>query len=234
MDMLLKAFGSVVGLLVPALFIWAIRKGINASPFSDDEKASYARTFTSAVVLWTIAVWGAALAGLVSYRPGETVPRVLIALFAPTLIGWGMLASAKFRTILDNTPTSVLAGVQTYRLAGASFLLVVHLGILPAAFGGGGYGDIVTGSLALISAVLLAKGNGAGKIAFWAFTASGMFDLLNVLRLIVTFYPLWNNTLPSSAPLSDFALVMIPAMAAPTALILHAYAIRNALVGAWK
>ncbi len=61
-----------------------------------------------------------------------------------------------------------------------------------------------------------------------------MADLLNVLRLLFVCYPIWNTATPSSAPAGDFALVMLPAMAAPGALMLHAYAIRNALVGAEK
>ncbi len=234
MDMLLKVLGGSLGVVFPAVFIFAIRKGISNSPFDDAKKSSYANVFTGMTALWVLATWAASVLGLFSYKPGDTIPRLLIPMFVPALIGWGMIASKDFRTVLDHTPLSVLAGVQTARLMGGALLLVVYLGILPKDFAQGAYGDIVTGALALVSSVLLSKGSGAGKVAFWAFTVAGMCDLLNVLRLLLVCYPIWNNAVPSSAPAGDFALVMLPALAAPVALMLHAYAVRNALVGVSK
>ena len=164
---------------------------------------------------------------------GRPNPRVFVYLFAPVLVGIAALAgSATFRTIVDHTPATALVGVQSFRVAGAAMLLVVHLGILPAAFGSGGYGDIATGTLAIVAAVLLGRARGAGaKAAFWAFTLAGVLDLLNVAYLMLSYYPTWHQGTPSSAPLASFALVMIPAIAAPLALLLHLFAVRAMVRG---
>ncbi len=158
MDMLLKVLGGSLGVVFPAVLLFAIRKGINNAPFGDEKKAKHRNILTGVVLLWVIANWGVSLAGLISYRVGDTIPRLLIPMFVPTLIGWGMLASKEFRTILDHMPLSVLAGVQTARLMGGALFLVVYLGILPKDFAQGGYGDIATGALALVSSILLANG----------------------------------------------------------------------------
>jgi hypothetical protein len=228
MDLVLKIMGGSLGLLVPCLFVIALAKGIDKAPFAHAQKVSSRKGITGLVAFWTMAVWALSLAGAFSYHPGDSIPRVLIPLFAPVLIGLVALASRDFRTILDHTPLAALVGVQSFRFAGAAFLLVVHLGILPTEFATGGYGDLVTASLAVAAALLLTRGPTAiGMAAFWGFTLAGLFDLLNVAYLMLRYYPIWYSDAPSSAPLSDFALIMIPAVAAPLALLLHTYAIRH-------
>ena len=43
--------------------------------------------------------------------------------------------------------------------------------------------------------------------------------------LLLAHYPLYNDTVPSSAPAFQFSLVLIPALAAPMALMLHLFAL---------
>ena len=81
----------------------------------------------------------------------------------------------------DSVPLSTLIGVQMFRFAGAAFLLVAYLGILPGAFASGGYGDVATAMLATVAALLFARGaTGGARMVFWAFTLAGLCDLLNV------------------------------------------------------
>jgi hypothetical protein len=233
MDVVLKIMGGSLGLLVPCLFIIVLVKGIDRAPFDAAKKASSRSWIMGLVVCWTITVWALSLAGAFSYHAGDSIPRVMIPLFVPVLAGLGALASRDFRAILDHTPLAALVGVQSFRFAGAAFFLVVYLGILPSAFATGGYGDLVTASLAVIAALLLTQGPTAiGMAAFWGFTLAGLFDLLNVAYLILRYYPIWYQDAPSSGALSDFALIMIPAVAAPLALLLHTYAIRRVVQGA--
>jgi hypothetical protein len=181
-----------------------------------------------------VAVWASSLTGVIDYREGDRLPRVLAYLFLPVIVGLVALArSADFRTILDHTPLATLVGVQAFRLAGATFLLVVYLGILPAAFASGGYGDLLTGTLAVVAALRLRRApSPTARGAFWAFTLAGLLDLANVAYLMLAYDPIWHHGTPSSAPLGHFALVMVPAIAAPFALLLHTYAIRGAILGA--
>ena len=154
--------GGSLGLLVPCLFVFTLNKGIERAPFDAAKKAHHQRVVASLTAAWTVAVWASSLTGLIDYREGDRLPRVLAYLFLPVIVGLVALArSADFRTILDHAPLAALVGVQTFRFAGAAFLLVVYLGILPAAFASGGYGDIVTGTLAVVAALLLRRVPGA-------------------------------------------------------------------------
>jgi hypothetical protein len=232
MDIVLKILGGSLGLLVPGLFMLAINKGIDRSPLDESKKVSSKTALSILVILWTVVVFGASLAGVISYHEGDQIPRVLIALFIPVLAGLLALANRDFQTILDHTPLAALVGVQAFRFAGAAFLLVVYLGILPSSFSTGGYGDLMTAALATVAAVMLSEKMTAGaKVVFWGFTLAGLGDLLNVAFLIVAYYPIWYRGTPSSAPIADFALIMIPAIAAPFALLLHTYAIRAVVLG---
>jgi hypothetical protein len=68
-------------------------------------------------------------------------------------------------------------------------------------------------------------------VLFWGATLAGLGDLLNVAYLIAAYYPIWFPGAPSSAPAADFALVMIPALAAPCALLFHVFALRAVVLG---
>lgn len=230
METLLTILGGTLGILVPFLFIFTLLKGIEKAPFEEIKKSLYKRNTVIGVLTWTALVWILAIADVFSYHLGDNIPRFVIALFIPVLIGLFLLTNKTFQTIINHTPLANLVGAQTFRLAGASLLLIVYAGVLPIAFNSGGYGDILTGSLALIAAILLSKKSQTSSLFFWAFSLSGLLDLLNVAYMLLAYYPLYNNTLPSSAAAADFSLIMLPAIAAPIALLLHLYAIRNFLL----
>ena len=101
------------------------------------------------------------------------------------------------------------------------------LGHLPQAFVSGGYGDIATGLLGIGAGLMFAKKSSGAGALFVSFSLVGLLDLLNVATLLFCYYPSWSRAMPSSAALADFSLVMVPALAAPVALILHLYAIKN-------
>jgi len=219
--------GGSLGIIVPVLFVLTLRKGIQNGPFDDSQKSSHQKVLFSIVTLWALIVWGASLGGAIGYQVGDTIPRFLIPLFAPALIGVALLANKTVKAVVDHTPLSALAGMQAFRFAGASLFLVVYAGALPQAFVSGGYGDIVTGALALTASILLSKRASGSKLAFWGFTLAGVADLLNVLFLLLAYYPIWNHAALTSAPAADFSLVMLPAIAAPMALIMHFCGVRN-------
>jgi len=227
MEMILKLMGAALGLLVPYLFVLAISKGIANTPFDEPKKARLRRTNVLVIWGWTALVWIFSLTGIFSFHDGDVFPRFLLPLCIPVLIGLTLLFNQDFRTILDHTPLSVLAGVQTFRFAGFAFIIVAQMGILPMLFVSGGYGDIFTGALALSSAILLSKQKTGGRKVFLAFSAVGLIDLLNVAFLLLKYYPIWYGFAPNSAPAADFSVVMIPAIAAPVALLLHFYGLRN-------
>jgi hypothetical protein len=107
-----------------------------------------------------------------------------------------------------------------FRMTGVAFLLTMALGHLPAVFAlPAGLGDIAAGTAAL----LVARGSaeGAGRRAAVWFNAYGITDLVVALALgALTGFQLLNVT-PSSAPIGELPLALIPTAAVPLLLALH-------------
>jgi len=230
METLLLVAGAALGLIVPFLFTHTLAQGIERSPFPPATKPRFKTLAIAAVGGWTLLVWIASLSGLIRYHPGDSFPRFVIPLLVPVLAAVALAASSSdFRTVLDHAPLGTLVGVQTFRLAGVAFLLIVYLGILPPSFARAGYGDLATGALALSASLALARKSRSSHSLFWLFSAVGLYDLMSVAYLLLAYYPLYNDTVPSSAPVFEFSLVLIPALAAPMALLLHLFALRSYL-----
>jgi hypothetical protein len=227
METILMVLGGVLGVVVPGLFAYALIQGVARSPWSDARKAAARRTIIGVTAAWTAAVWGFSLAGLISYHPGDSWPRIALPLFIPVIAAIALAWHPVARTVIDRTPVATLAGVQAFRLAGFVFLIIPGLGLLPPAFVIGGYGDLATGLLAAVAGVQLAKRSKGASVWFVLFSLTGLVDLLNVASLLFYYDPSWSPAAPSSAALADFSLVMVPALAAPMALILHLCAIKN-------
>ena len=230
METLLLVAGAALGLIVPFLFTYALTQGIEQSPFPRTTQTRFKIVAIAAVGGWTLLIWAASLSGLIRYQPGDFFPRFIIPLMVPVIAVVALAASnTAVRTVLDHAPLGTLVGVQTFRLAGVAFLLIVYLGILPPSFARAGYGDLATGALALSASLALAGKSRFSHILFWLFCAAGLGDLMNVAFLLLAHYPLYSDTVPSSAPAFQFSLVLIPALAAPMALLLHLFALRSYL-----
>jgi hypothetical protein len=129
------------------------------------------------------------------------IPVVARALAAPGMAG---------RLELPHAP----------RVAGAAFLLYLALGHLPAVFAlPAGLGDIATGIAAPLVARKLAQGTGR-RAALW-FNAFGLTDLVTALTLgALTGFQLLSVT-PSSAPITELPLALIPTATVPVFFALH-------------
>ncbi len=106
------------------------------------------------------------------------------------------------------------------RVAGVAFLLYLAFGHLPALFAlPAGLGDIATGIAAPLVALRLAQGTGR-RAGLW-FNAFGMTDLVVALTLgALTGFGLLNIT-PSSAPITELPLALIPTATVPLLFALH-------------
>jgi len=227
METILTVLGGVLGVIVPVLFAFAMNQGVVRTPFDDAQKSKCRRTINAVTFVWTAAVWVASLTAVTKFHTGDHWPRIAIPLFLPVFAAMALLLHPTINTVVKNIPVVTLVGVQTFRLAGFVFLIIPGLGLLPHAFVTGGYGDIATGLLAIIASVMLAKKSSSATFWFVLFSVVGLGDLINVAGLLFYYFPSWNGAVPSSAALTGFSLVMVPALAAPMALILHLYAIRN-------
>ena len=106
------------------------------------------------------------------------------------------------------------------RVAGVAFLLYLAFGHLPALFAlPAGLGDIATGIAAPLVARRLAKSTGR-RAALW-FNAFGLTDLAVALTLgALTGFQLIHIT-PSSAPITELPLALIPTATIPLLIALH-------------
>ena len=109
---------------------------------------------------------------------------------------------------------------HTPRVVGVAFLLYLALGHLPALFAlPAGLGDIAAGFAATLIARRLTRGTGR-RAALW-FNAFGMTDLVVALTLgALTGFQLLNVT-PSSAPITELPLALIPTATVPLFFALH-------------
>ncbi len=110
------------------------------------------------------------------------------------------------------------------RVAGVAFLLYLALGHLPALFAlPAGLGDIAAGIATPLIARRLTQGTGR-RAGLW-FNAFGMTDLVVGLTLgALTGFRLLNVT-PSSAPITEMPLALIPTATVPLFLVLHITAV---------
>jgi hypothetical protein len=115
---------------------------------------------------------------------------------------------------------SRLVRPHSFRVAGVVFLFYLALGHLPALFAlPAGLGDIAAGIAALLVAPRLAQGTGR-RPGLW-FNAFGMADLVVALTLgALTGFQLLNIT-PSSAPITELPLALIPTATVPLLFALH-------------
>jgi hypothetical protein len=182
---------------------------------------------TGAVVLfggWITASWLLASAGVYRQSAGHVRPWLGLAFggFLLTLLLVTRIPVVT-RTLHEARAPAGLALPHTLRVVGLLFLIVMAEHHLPAVFAlPAGLGDIAIG----ISAPFVARrlATGAGRMEGVRFNALGLLDLVVALTIgflagLGPWRPL--NVVPSTIPLSELPLVLVPTMAVPLAIALH-------------
>jgi hypothetical protein len=170
---------------------------------------------------WLTATTVIAGHGWYHTRLGHQVPwmPVAVAGFLGTVLALSRIPVVA-RALTAPGTASRLVRPHSFRVAGVVFLLYLALGHLPAVFAvPAGLGDIATGIAAPLVARKLSQGTGR-RAALW-FNAFGLIDLVVALSLgALTGFQLLNVT-PSSAPISELPLALIPTGAVPLLFALH-------------
>ena len=211
---------------IPAATSAVLYRGAIAAGFGS--RAATAVTTVTAAVLggWLVVSGLLASAGVYRQLPGEGVPWFLVAV-AGTLIA--LLLATRIplmsRILSDPGTPARLALPHSLRVVGVSFLIVMALGHLPAAFAmSAGLGDIAIGAAAPFVALQLARGTGrAGAVLF---NVLGILDLVVAGILGFLLFRLVEVT-PSTAPLFVLPLALIPTVAVPLSLALHIVSLRR-------
>lgn len=166
------------------------------------------------------------------FGPGVTgpVPAVGIALFA--VLATGLIAYfrvPRFRERVLQIPVPVLIAANIGRVIGALFLFLYGVGRLPAPFApSAGWGDVITGAVALPLAVLAASRSvRPAWIALW--NAFGMLDLLTAVTLGVLSQPGTPFTVfsGSAATITTLPWVLVPTFFVPIYMLIHVLIFRQ-------
>src|SRR5712691_13422244 len=165
--------------------------------------------------------WFTATALIAGHGWYHTLPwlPVAVAGFLGTLLALSRIPVVA-RALAAPGMASRLVRPHSFRVAGVVFLFYLALGHLPALFAlPAGLGDIAAGIAAPLVARRLAQGTGR-RAALW-FNEFGMTDLVVALTLrALTGFQLLNFT-PSSAPITELPLALIPTATVPLLFALH-------------
>ena len=178
--------------------------------------------------VWFLAALASAAAGWFVTPPGQPPLPLLAAVVGPVVLfaaAYGM--SERFRAYVRAGDPVLLTALQSWRVLGGIFLVLMTLGLIPAAFAvPAGWGDVAIGLTAPFVALALAT-RGADR--------SGKFfvswQLLGILDLVIAVGTGASLRLTGAADaeqmlaLSQLPLTLIPTFAVPLFVILHLAAI---------
>jgi hypothetical protein len=173
---MLDFIGTIV--LVAAI-IFSINALTGAMPISSSQRIA----LSVGAGLWTGLA--AALSGANLFLGSNPVgPPTIGTVIALPMVATGVAAwiSPSLRVTLLGMPMPFLIGLNVWRVAGGFFLLLAAEGRLAGPFPtSAGWGDIITGMLALPVAWLALRGQ--AKALIWTWNAFGMLDLVAALAL---------------------------------------------------
>ncbi len=181
--------------------------------------------------IWLAVVWSMAINGFFQPVPGVTrLPKLPFAIFAPVIVGLFLLLRSKsIAALLDATPASWLIALQVYRIFGGIFIVNWVHGTVAGAFAWpAGIGDVLTGIMALPVAWRLASGAENGRSAAMAWNIFGLLDFAVAITMGTLSNPgplqIFGLDIPASLA-GTYPIVLIPAFAVPTSILLHALSI---------
>ena len=169
-------------IVLVAAIIFSINALTGAMPISPSQRVA----LSVGAGLWTGLA--AALAGANQFLGSNPAgPPTIGTMIVLPLVAAAVAAaiSPSARAALLGMPMPFLIGLNVWRLAGAFFILLAAEGRLAGPFpASAGWGDVITGALALPVAWLALRGH--GKTAIWAWNAFGTLDLVVALALGIT------------------------------------------------
>jgi hypothetical protein len=187
------------------------------------------------VVAWLLAVLAAASIGVfdVGTRFSMRVPVPLgLAATMPVLIfGLWFVASASFREHLVSLNPVALTAVQTWRVGGVVFLILMTKGILPPFFAlPAGLGDMFVGITAPFVALAIARNRlSPGRLILWQ--SLGIADLVVAVTMGVLCSPSPIGILAhgiTTRAMGQLPMSLIPTFAVPLLVILEIICIAQA------
>jgi hypothetical protein len=223
----------VTRLGIHSLVLIGLWLGLSRTDYSASKRVIIWFSVAVPFTLWLAVVWNLAVNGFFQPIPGVTgLPKLPIAIFAPVIIGLIVLVRSKsIAAVLDAIPASWLIALQVYRIFGGIFLVNWVQGTTAGAFAWpAGVGDMLTGIMALPVAYLVATGAEKARSAAMAWNVFGLLDFAVAITMGTLSNPgpfqIFGLDIPASLA-GTYPIVLIPAVAVPSSILLHALSIRQ-------
>jgi hypothetical protein len=176
---------------------------------------------------WVVLMIGIAASG--GFAPGVIGPVPAPVLGFATLVIAGLAAWfwwPAFRDTLLALPLSALIGINAFRIGGVFFFILFAQGRLSAPFAqSAGWGDIITGLVAIPLAAMAAAGTPPSRRLIAAWNAFGALDLFAAISLGALSSPGTPIRLftegPGTSVMATLPWVMIPTILVPLWLLVH-------------
>ncbi len=190
--------------------------------------SKYAKLTGGIIAAWF--VFSLVASALHLYTNGPNQPPLPLGLAALTpivlFLAW-FISSAKFREFALSLSPRTLTLVQSWRIAGFTFLALAAYGILPGLFAQpAGWGDMFIGATAPFVALGLAAPGHRKSFIFWQLL--GITDLVTAVAL-GTLASVLNPHGIGAGAMTVLPMSLIPTFEVPLFLILHIICIAQAV-----
>jgi hypothetical protein len=166
------------------------------------------------VLITALAATGGFAAGVTGPLPAPVIPFLILMVGGVV----GYLVSPAFRAALASVPLAAVVGIHILRILGVFFLVLHAQGHLGAPFAtSAGWGDIITGVVAIPLALMVWKGTAPRwLLALW--NAFGALDLVTAIALGAMSAPGTPFNIFTEAP-GTMAMTTLPWVIVPTSLV---------------
>jgi hypothetical protein len=217
---------SVLRPLVVAIALGLIWIGAARMEAPARRRYATAGALSAALIAWVAIAQYLGAANVYFVTSAAAVPTVLLGLLIPLALAASTLRlSGSVASLVSAIPLPWLVAAQIYRIGGGIFLALWAGGRLPWQFAlPAGIGDVITGAMAVVVAVLLARNAAGARRAAYAWSLFGIADLVVAVSMGGMTSPGRIHLLALDAPnllISAYPLVMVPTFAVPLALMLH-------------
>ena len=151
----------------------------------------------------------------------------IFALGATIVLLAAVGTSPALRRTLGAISLPAVHGVQLYRVIGATFLVLLAQGQLPAHFAlPAGWGDVAVGLAAPLVAFALARRVAGSRVLAAGWNVVGVLDLIVATGmatgyLVPLLAPHLGAHVPVAAAMGVFPMVLVPTFAVPVSVMLH-------------
>jgi hypothetical protein len=214
-----------INLAIPSVILLGLSRALPRAGFSPAAVRSSVRSVGLVLFTWLGLAGLLAWTGAFQSEVNRVFPFIALAILLPIGAGAVWLRSSSASRILAAVPQSWLVGLQVYRGAGAIFLLLLGLGLLPGVFAlPAGFGDVTVGLVALLVVAVASRGSKSAPAWILGWNLFGIADLVVAVGTGFLSSPSRFQLLSPEAPnvlVGLFPLVLIPIYAVPLSVILH-------------